>query len=81
MHGVIGTPMLNFNKAFTQKFTLFEIQLSRSCFIHLPLSRCEKYSQKAVTLISMLVCSRYNFRFDKSSFCNVSLIWMQVIRK
>jgi len=29
-------------KAFSQKLTLFEIQLSRSCFIQF--SRCENYS-------------------------------------
>ena len=34
-------------KVFSQKLTLFEIQLLRSCFIHF--SRCEIYSQKAVT--------------------------------
>ena len=44
---VICTPRLNCNKAFSRKLTLFEIQLSRSCFINF--SRSEKYSQKAVT--------------------------------
>ena len=61
---VICSPRLNFNKAFGKKLTLFEIQLSRNCFIHF--SRCEKYSQEAVSPISMLVWSRYHFRFENA---------------
>src|SRR6218665_3857061 len=67
---MVCTPMLNFNKAFSQKLTLFEIQLSRSCFIRF--SRYEKYSHKAVTPISMLASSRYQFRSEKTgsvTFC------------
>jgi len=30
------------------------------------IARCEKFSQKAVTLISVLVSSRYLFRFEKT---------------
>src|SRR6218665_2893813 len=71
---VICTPRLNLNKAFSQKLTLFEIQLSRSCFIHF--SRCEKYSQKAVTTIPCSFTQNIILGL-KNCARNVSPIWMQ----
>src|SRR6218665_1014267 len=56
-------------KAFSQKLTLFEIHLSRSCFIHF--YGCEKHSQKAITPFPYLFAQDIISGFKQNQFLKI----------
>src|SRR6218665_272940 len=56
-------------KAFSQKLILFEIHLSRSCFIHF--ERCKKHSQKAITPFPYLFAQDIISGFKQNQFLKI----------